>query len=181
MNVLDRARRITVPEFLVWAEAQPSGRFELHDGRLVQMSPEQARHVKTKVAITNALAAAIQRTGLNCHALGDGMTVKINENTGYVPDALVYCGDEIDDEAQIVREPLIIVEVLSPTTAAKDRGDKLRDYFLLPSVQHYLIVDPERHFITHHQRHRNDFIQSGDVTLDPPGLAFQVAEAFAAP
>jgi Uma2 family endonuclease len=174
--------RMTVPEFLAWAEEQPRGRFELWNGQPVEMSPERARHAKTKFAVATALAAAIRNAALNCHMLPDGMTVRIDDRTAYEPDALVYCGDELPGDAVDVPEPVIVVEVASPGTVSIDTGVKLEGYFSLPSVLHYLILDPERRVITHHARRatiETAIIREGEVRLNPPGIVFYTREAFA--
>ena len=67
---------------------------------------------------------------------------------------------------------------IAPATAATDHGRKLSGYFSLPSVQHYLILDPERRVAIHHKRGVGDAIETrvlsdGAIRLDPPG--FQVA------
>ena len=58
-----------------------------------------------------------------------------------------------------IPNPVVVVEVLSPSTAADDQGVKLDGYFSLPSVQHYLIVDPDRRVMIHHKR-RPDAIET---------------------
>ncbi len=56
--------------------------------------------------------------------------------------------------------PVVIVEVLSPNTAAVDHGRKLSGYFSLPSVEHYLILDPERRVVIHHKRGQGEAIET---------------------
>ena len=78
---------------------------------------------------------------------------------------------------------MIVVEVVSPSTAAIDRGLKFEGYFSLPSVEHYLILDPERRVVIHHKRGQGDIIETrilseGMVRLDPPGIEAPVAEMF---
>jgi Uma2 family endonuclease len=134
--------RLTVDEYLAWAEQQP-GRFELLDGAVIAMSPEGAGHAERKAAVHAALLAAIRARGLACHALPDGMTVRIDERTAYEPDALVYCGTKLQPSAVEVPRPIVVVEVLSPSTRHIDLSAKLADYFRPPNIAHYLIVDPE--------------------------------------
>jgi Uma2 family endonuclease len=88
MNVIPQTR-MTVDEFLGWAQTQP-GKYELHNGRTFMMSPEGAGHAKLKFAVQSALAEGIRARGLPCHMLPDGMTVRTDPRTTYEPDALVY-------------------------------------------------------------------------------------------
>jgi Uma2 family endonuclease len=171
--------RMTVDEFLAWAEERP-GRYELCDGEVVAMSPEQALHARTKFAVQSALDRAIAAAHLPCRMLPDGMTVRVNERTAYEPDALVYCGPPLADAAVLVPEPIILVEVLSPSTRRVDATRKLTDYFRLPSVHHYLIVDAGHRVVIHHRRGA-DIIETriayeGELNFDPPGLTLAVAD-----
>ena len=173
------------------------GRWELHDGVPVRKhdpargQSEKIRHVKVKLNITLALREAVRQPlpdDHQCHVLMDGVTVPIDDTYGYEPDALVYCGDEVDDDDLAVPSPLIIVEVLSPGTRGIDLTDKLEAYFTLESVQHYLVLDPANKFVMHYQRHEDDqhkngrllqIYHDGALTLTPPGLVLDVAELFA--
>jgi Uma2 family endonuclease len=104
-------------------------------------------------------------------------------DSDYEPDALVHCGDRLPDDAVTVPEPLIVVEVLSPSTSATDRTTKLEKYFRLPSVQHYLIVWADRRRVVHHRRAAGSVETTvhteGTITLDPPGVLFDVAALYA--
>jgi Uma2 family endonuclease len=181
MNEMLKQKRMTVDEFIPWALAQPRGRYELLNGEVLMMSPEKARHWRTKAAVHAALAAALKRAGLSCEAVPDGATVRINGRTAYEPDALVYCGPRVSSDAVEVRDPVIVVEVASPRTSQIDTGAKFIGYFSLPSVRHYLIIDPEERFIVHHERGADGRIVSislteGVLVLDPPGIEVPIAE-----
>jgi len=168
---------MTVSEYIAWAERQPSGRYELVRGQVVLMAPERARHNLAKFRAVKALDAAITRAGLPCTAYTDGMTVVIDETTAREPDALVQCGTPIDLDSLISDAPLIVVEVLSPSSELSDTGDKLSEYFSVPTIRHYLIVSPEKRLVIHHRRPDGaddpiltTIVREGDVVLDPPGL-----------
>ena len=174
---------MTVEEFLAWAEGR-DGRWELQDGRLVAMSPERVAHAETKAEALIALRSAIRRADAPCHALPDGLTVRIAERTAFEPDALVYCGPRLPPRTIEIPEPLIVVEVLSEGTAARDHGVKLAGYFSLPSVAHYLILDADSRIVIHHKRGPGDLIETqilrdGHLGLDPPGLEIPVQDMFA--
>ena len=174
--------RMTVDEYLAWAEGEP-GRYELYDGQVFAMSPEGARHAKVKFAVQTALAAGIRARGLPCHMLPDGMTVRVDARTAYEPDALVYCGQEVRPSALEITNPVIIVEVLSPSTKRIDTAAKVLGYFRLPSVTHYLIVDPMQPRILHHARQADDTVltrimHEGSIALDPPGLQLAVSDIY---
>ncbi len=174
--------RMTVDEYLAWAVGRP-GRYELFGGEVYTMAPETSGHAETKAAVHSALQAAIRRRNLPCHVLPDGMTVRIDSETAYEPDALVYCGQKLPPSANEVPEPVILVEILSPSTRRIDVTLKLADYFRLPSVMHYLIIDLARPVVLHHARGSGDtiltrVIANGTITLDPPGLELAVSDIY---
>ena len=85
-----------------------------------------------------------------------------------------------------IPDPIIVVEVLSPSSAAIDHGPKLSGYFSLPSVKHYLILDPEPRIAIHHKRGQGDAIETrvlstGFAKLDPPGFEVAVEALFPPP
>ena len=175
---------MTVDEFLGWAEDR-DGRFELIDGRPVAMAPERAAHLEAKAQVWSALERAIGRARLPCTAFPSGATVRVSARTAFEPDALVYCGPRLPPDAIEIPNPVIVVEVLSEGTAAHEHGIKLSGYFSLPSVTHYLILDPERRTLIHHRRAAGDVIETriltaGPLRLDPPGLELKVEEVFPA-
>lgn len=174
--------KMTVDEFLAWAEDRP-GRYELEDGEVIAMAPQRVQHAAVKFAVQAALGGAIRAAGAGCHMLPDGMTVRIDDATAYEPDALVYCGKRIAGDAIEVPNPVIVVEVLSPSTHYRDFGVKLAGYFQVASVQHYLILDPERRRLIHHRRGEGlietRVLGEGTLLLAPPGIEISIAELFA--
>ncbi len=176
---------MTADEFLVWAEGK-EGRWELHDGVPVMMSPERLAHVRTKGRARSALNDAIAKSRLRCEAFADGVAIKINSGAIFEPEATVACGPRRPDDAIVLDDPIVVVEVLSPSTAAIDHGRELSGYFSLPSVEHYLILDPDRRVVIHHKRGLGEAIETrvlsnGVARLDPPGFEVAVEALFPAP
>jgi Uma2 family endonuclease len=174
---------MTVDEFLAWGEAQ-DGRYELHDGAVVSMSPERAAHWEAKFAVAVALREAINRASLPCFAVPDGATLRISDRTAFEPDAMVYCGERVTPDSLEVPNPVIVVEILSPSTSIRDVGHKLSGYFTVRSVQHYLIVDTDARMVIHHARAEGGQLitrlaTEGVLLLDPPGLELPIAPIFA--
>ena len=170
-------------EFRRWCAQRPSGRYERIDGRIVAMAPERGAHLRVKAAVWLALRNALRTAGIPCQALPDGATVETGDSD-YEPDALVNCGPPMADDAIAAPNPVIVVEVLSPGTAAVDTGGKLADYFQVPSVAHYLIVHATRRIVTHHRRTADGIdtrvIVNGAIVLDPPGITITVEDIYEA-
>jgi Uma2 family endonuclease len=172
-----------VDAFLTWAEGR-DGHWELRDGQPVMMAPERAVHALTKYAAQESLKAGIKRAGLPCRMFPDGMMVRITARTAFEPEALVVCPPPADLSTMEIPNPVIVVEVLPPSTAADDHGVKLDGYFSLASVEHYLIVDPDRRVMIHHKRSQAGAIETrilrdGVARFDPPGIEAEVAAFFA--
>jgi len=184
----DQIRKMTFDEFIEWAEDR-EGKWELHEGIPVRKhdpakgQSEQAMHLNAKLGVAMALAEALKQSPADCHVMPDGATVRIDDHVSYEPDALVYCGKKLEGDEIIVPEPVIIVEVLSPSTAWRDMSVKLDDYFRLPSLRHYLIIAPKYKRVQHYYRQEEGKVKIDPDTdemirLDPPGLEIETARLF---
>ncbi len=176
--------RMTSDEFIAWAMQQPEGqRYELVAGEVVAMAPERLSHARAKHRVARCLEDAIKAAGARCETLPDGVSVEIEDGMVYEPDALVRCGELLPDDAVKVFDPVIVVEVLSPSTRARDTGAKLEDYFRLPSLHHYLIVKTENRAVIHHRRLEDGtgtivtrVVRGGEIELAPPGLRITIED-----
>ena len=182
---MEKARQteFTADEFIVWAAEQTTGRYELADGIAFAMAPERVGHARAKADAMIALRAAIKARSLACEALPDGVSVRIDERTVYEPDVLVRCGPRAPGDAIEVLDPVIVVEVVSPSSRGIDSGVKLTGYFKLPSVRHYLVLNTDSRVVVHH--HRNEegginvrVLHDGPLALDPPGLMIEIGDVF---
>jgi Uma2 family endonuclease len=177
MNITLR-RTMTVDEYLAWGESQSERqRTELINGQVVFMPAERLVHSLVKGNAFVALREAIKSAGVPCQAVIDGPGLRIDEHTVYEPDGLVYCGPGPARDALLIANPIIVVEVLSPTTRHSDTSAKLIGYFKLASVAHYLVLDPDLRTVTHHTRTGvPTILNSGPLRLDPPGLDLTVED-----
>ena len=185
--------KMTADEFLAWAEGLPkeAGKFELWDGEVIVThgpagfeNAERSQHWKAKFALARALHDAVRRAGLPCHVAVDGPSVRLTTNKLAQPDVLVYCGKEVPRDVLEVPNPVIVGEVLSPSTEKMDMGGKLQGYFALPSLFHYLVIDPDRPLLIHYKRGTRDALETRIVSgsrllLRPPGFDVDLTEALA--
>ena len=168
---------MSADEFIAWSMEQPKGkRYELVAGRVVAMVGERLAHGRAKLRFARKLADAIEAAGLECEVFTDGMAVRIDETTVYEPDALLRCGSRLADDDVMILDPMIVLEVISPSSRSIDTGVKLTDYFRIASVRHYLIMRTESRTIIQHTRQADGtiltrIIADGMVSLDPPGIA----------
>jgi len=175
------AQRLSRDEFRRWAEGQP-GRYERVCGMPVAMAPERVQHVRVKTRVWAALDRAIATAGADCEALGDGVTIEVDDDTDYEPDVVVNCGPPASPDDIAATRPLVVVEVLSPGTQSVDTGEKLAGYFRVPDVHHYLIVGTRRREVIHHRRDGDRIVSRtiniGTIELDPPGICVDMAEFY---
>lgn len=175
--------RMTVEQFLDWAQAQTKGRYELVDGVPVKMSPERNQHALVKGAVYRALVAAVEQARIDCVVFPDGPMVVIDRDRSRGPDVVVQAGPAFDPNALTVERPVVLVEVTSPTTMCTDTDDKLIEYFSVASVHHYVLVHPDRHAIVHHRRVEGNAIETriasqGTLKFDPPGFEVDIDRFF---
>jgi Uma2 family endonuclease len=177
---------MTVDEFLAWSVRQEKGKYELLDGRVIMQQSQTWGHAELRVRMYNVLSAAIARAGVPFFAAPDGLTVRISSNTAFEPDALVAPLPKPERLDLEIPNPVIVVEVLSPSSAKRDLADKLAGYFRVSSVEHYLVVDPEEREIIWHKRAGQAALEppmslrEGTLRLDPPGIELALADVFPA-
>ena len=133
----------------------------------------------TITRVCRSLEQAVERAGLSCEVFTDGMTVVIDPHRSREPDAAVQCGVTQDLDSMVLAAPTIVVEVTSPSNERDDTVAKLVEYFTVPSVQHYLIVMPDKRVVVHHARQTHgihtQIVSRGEITLDPPGISMPLA------
>ena len=172
----------TAETFVAWSEAQPK-RHELLDGMVFAMSSEQAGHARLKFAIQTQFAGQISSKKMPCEVFPDGMAVRIDKDTVFEPDALVRCGPRLHPKTILILDPVIVVEIASPSTQRLDTSLKFTRYFRNASIMHYLIVVADSRTIIHHERvgehvHSSNHT-TGTIRLVPPDLDLDVEALFA--
>jgi Uma2 family endonuclease len=183
MNALSQSKRMNARDFLAWAGKQDRGRFQLIAGKVLAMAPERADHARAKYALVKAFEAGIKRGGLPCEAFIDGLQVVVDDETVFEPDALVNCGEKTPSDSIIATNPVIVAEVISPSSERRDLSAKLLDYFRVPSIQHYLVIHLPRRLVLHHRRGEGGtiitaIVKEGALLLQPPKLEIEVASIF---
>ena len=141
-----RERLFTIEDWLAY-EGEPDTRYELIDGQLVPMNPPKMWHGTIANEIGRLCSQALQDR-FPCRALqGTGFEIRRQPGAkAYVPDIVVTC-EHIDENRETVREPRLVIEVISTSTGRYDRIGKLPDYQLLPSVQEIWLVISEHRLV----------------------------------
>ncbi len=155
-------------------EAQSPVRHEYIAGEIFAMTGASIRHN----VIAGNLFAELRThlKGTPCRALIEGVKLRLRKEQSYFyPDVMVTCEDrlqELDSQQQIVEAPLVVIEILSPTTEATDRREKLRAYRTLPSLKEYLLVSQEQAQVEIYRR-RGDI--GWDIITYEPGDTVEIA------
>ena len=132
--------KMSLQAFLDWENQQP-GRHEFYRGEVFAMVG--ARRVHGIVALNVAAALKTRLQGRPCQAFIESMKVRVADDAVFYPDVFVTC-DARDLRTEMVFEhPVLIVEVLSASTQAFDRGAKFAAYRGLTSLREYVLIDPE--------------------------------------
>jgi Uma2 family endonuclease len=131
---------MTVDEFLRWDDGTDT-RYELADGVTRAMSPPAGQHATTAANAVVLIHAAL-RDRRPCRPQVE-VGVRISERVWWQADVAVTCAPSAPE----IIDPLLVVEVLSPTTRDHDLGRKLNDYKTLPSVREIWMVDSERRWV----------------------------------
>lgn len=130
-------------------------RSQFYDGEIFTMAGASRKH---NIAAGNIYANLhFQLRNRPCEIYQNDMRVKVSENFYTYPDIVIVCG-----EPQIERKhgenllnPIVLIEVLSPSTEKFDRGEKARLYRLMPSLKEYVLVSQDKSYIEHFVRQEN--------------------------
>ena len=176
---------ITVEEFLS-IDFGSDKKFELVDGEIKMMTGGTRGHSRVSVNILAFLRAALRGSG--CRPHGPDMGIRLHDENLRYPDVSVFCGNSETEERDndlVADDPVVIFEVLSPSTSKGDQGDKLNAYRAVPSLDAIVFVDPENELTRVIQRlgptsWRDDlFSAPHDVALPRLGITIPHDEIFA--
>lgn len=135
-----RQPTMTLDAFLQWENDQPE-RHEYHRGEVFAMVGARRSHGRVVSNLNRRLGERLD--GTPCQVFTEGMKLQIAEDTILYPDVFVTCDKNDLATDMVFRAPRVVIEVLSPSTQSYDRSQKFALYRRLPSLQDYLLVDPD--------------------------------------
>ena len=154
-------------KYLAWESEQPT-KFELIDNHIVAMSGSSRSHNILVAAITALLY--FQLRGKPCEVYPADMRVQVKRQATYTyPDVVVVCGQprfRADAKPSTLQNPMLIFEVLSPSTEDIDRGRKFAQYLQLPSLEGYFLVSQDRPRVESYTRQADGWLYQDHVGLD---------------
>lgn len=131
------------PEEYLAAEATSPIKHEYRDGEVYAMAGGTDAHVTIALNLWALLRGHLRNQGCRAYALDMKAHIEVL-NRFYYPDVMVTCSDRDLASSTFKRYPCLIVEVLSDSTEAFDRGDKFADYRHLESLQEYVLISQTR-------------------------------------
>lgn len=160
-------KRVFSPQEYLILERQAPTKSEFFAGEIYAMAGASRKHVLIEGNIIRELGNRLK--GRPCEVMTSNMRVRIPSTGLYTyPDASVVCGKPEFDDAQgdTLLNPTVLIEVLSPSTEAYDRGEKFAQYRQLPSLQEYVLVSQERVLVEKYRRMGELWVMSDVRTLD---------------
>jgi len=178
---LEHTPTMSVEEYFELEENNPDTRYEYFDGYVYMMSGGSANHATISGNIYAILRNFLR--GSPCLAYNSDMKVRVSEKRYFHPDVTVSCDPRDRGTAYFIQSPRLIVEVLSPSTEARDRGRKLQYYLACPSIEEYLLVDARSMRIEIYRKEQTKWIYDAfeaddEVELTSLGIRFPVAYAY---
>jgi Uma2 family endonuclease len=169
---------LTPADYLNW-EAQQPLRFEYVDGHVVAMTGGTIPHNQIAVNLVALLRPHLR--GQHCKVLSGDAKVAISESGPfYYPDVSVTCDPRDRNARSYIRFPCLVVEALSESTEARDRGLKFRHYRRIETLQEYVLIDPDRVLVECYRRNERDNWElvttlSDGATLTMPDACLNLA------
>lgn len=136
---LEHTPLMSVEQYFELEENSPDTRYEYIDGYVYMMSGGSANHAAISGNIYAILRSLLR--GSQCRVYNSDMKVRVSEQKYFHPDVTVSCDPYDRGTATFIRSPRLVVEVLSPSTEARDRGRKLQCYLVCPTIEEYVLVD----------------------------------------
>jgi Uma2 family endonuclease len=158
---------MNLDDYLQFENEHPE-RHEYVAGEVYAMVGVTLRH--SRIVQNVAVRLTERSRGGGCEVHTHAVKVRVGDERIYYPDVLVLC-IRLPDDTLVVRDPCLIVEVTSPSTARIDRGEKLDAYRRLDSLEAYIVVDQRRRRVDRHWRdgagvwRREEYLVEGTVPI----------------
>lgn len=183
MGYAARTPVMTPDEFLDWELAQ-SERHEFVGGEVFAMAGGDDRHARVTLNVAGAMNLHLRGSG--CRTYSSDMRLNVvTAGSYFYPDVMVSCSAADHARRQAKREPVLVVEVLSPGTRNYDRGEKSFHYRQIPSMREIVLVDAESRTTEVYRRQDEStwvlalYAPGRSVAFESIGLTLSTDEMFA--
>ena len=155
------AQTIYTPEEYLALERKATLKSEYINGEILAMSGASLAHTRITADIVTELNNQLR--GGECEVISNDMRVKTGPRGAYFyPDVVVFCGGpQVEDNVfDTLLNPILVVEVLSPSTEAFDKGEKFMHYQEIASLREYILVSQDRVRVEHYRLAETQWVQS---------------------
>jgi Uma2 family endonuclease len=173
---------MTAAEYLSWEPLQEI-RYEYINGNIVAMTGGTIPHNDIAINLLTALLPSVRASG--CRINMADVKLCVNESgLYYYPDLMVSCHPQDLNARKFIQFPQLIVEVLSPGTADKDRTDKFTDYQNIPTLQEYLLISSEKISVECYRRGEGrmwlyyPYISGDLIHLESLGMSVEIEQLY---
>jgi Uma2 family endonuclease len=174
--------KVSVEEYLAIERESIDVRYEYIDGNMYMLAGGSANHAIIIANITGLLYNLLRGKARRVYSAD--MKVQLSQTHYVYPDVSVSCDARDTGIIDIIHHPLLVVEVLSPSTRDYDRGSKFDYYQECPSIQEYMLVDTERRAVYLYRRRTENlwllqlFGPEDTGELESVGGAFSIADIY---
>ncbi len=172
---------MSIEDYLVLNRNSKDIRYEYLDGEMHMLAGGSPDHSIVIANLTATIKGPLK--GSQCRVYNSDVQLKLSEKRYVFPDITVSCDERDRNQKETIRYPRLVVEVLSPTTEATDRGRKAAYYRACPTIQEYIMVDSEEVFVEVHRREEqkwtiNTFEPGYTITLESLGIQFPIEDVY---
>ncbi|HAE84042.1 MAG TPA: hypothetical protein DCK85_11685 [Ktedonobacter sp.] len=170
-----------VEDYLILNRNSKSTRYEYLDGEIKMLAGGSPDHSIIIANLTATIKGPLK--GSQCRVYNSDVQLQLSEKRYVFPDITVSCDQRDRNQKEKIHYPHVVVEVLSPTTEATDRGKKAAYYRACPTIQEYIMVDSAEVLVEVHRREEerwtiNTFEPGETVRLESLGIHFPIEEAY---
>jgi Uma2 family endonuclease len=172
---------MSVEDYLILNRNSKDIRYEYLDGEIRMLAGGSPDHSIIIANLTAAIKGSLK--GSQCRVYNSDVQLRLSEKRYVFPNVTISCDERDRNQKETIRHPRVVVEVLSPTTEATDRGKKAAYYRACPTIQEYMMVDSEEVFVEVHRREEerwtiNTFEPGDTITLESLGIRFPIEDAY---
>jgi len=173
---------MSVEDYLTLDRNSTEGRYEFIDGYTYRLAGGTLNHSTISANVIRELGNALRRGP--CRVYTSDARVRLSKRRYVYPDASVSCDEREQGTGDIVQYPRLVVEVLSPSTEAYDRGRKSGYYRACPTIEEYVLVDTQQMAVEVYRREQERFWKlspfgPGDaVEFESLGVSFPIASVY---
>lgn len=172
---------MSVEDYLILNRNSKDIRYEYLGGDVRMLAGGSPDHSIIIANLTSAIKGPLK--GSQCRVYNSDVQLQLTEKRYVYPDITISCDERDRNQREMIHYPIVVVEVLSPTTEAIDRGKKAAYYRTCPTIKEYMMVDSEEVFVEVHRLEEgrwtiNNYEPGDTIQLESLGIQFLIEDAY---